>query len=216
MNKKFKKTITVLFFSLIFIVIFSYINVQKIMNRPLDSSDTKLIPFEIKQGQSVKEIASNLEKGKLINGSDFFRFYLWENHLSSRLRAGTYNISPSMTIAKMVEIFSMGENGIKSNESKVILTEGSTNAEILVKLKEAGAISGNENFDDADIDLSKYDFLSDKPASSNLQGYLFPDTYNFFKGSPLKDITEKMLTNFDKKITDEMRNDIAAQNKKPL
>jgi UPF0755 protein len=212
MKRKFL-AIAVLVFLLCAVIIFSYIGIRRNIDRPVDASNTQAVAFEIKQGQSVKEISGQLEKDKLITGSDFFRIYLWQNNLGSRLKAGTYEISPSMTIAQIVKIFTGGEIGLKSNETRVIVTEGFSNSEIFDALKKADAISGDESFDDVSIDFSKYDFLADKPATSGLQGYLFPDTYNFFKGSALEDVTEKMLDNFDKKLTPSMRMEIKRQGK---
>ena len=45
----------------------------------------------------------------------------------------------------------------------------------------------------------KHEFLEDKlPPSQNwLEGYLFPDTYTFYKnGDAVKDVINKMLNNF--------------------
>lgn len=48
---------------------------------------------------------------------------------------------------------------------------------------------------------------------SSLEGYLFPDTYRVFATSTPGEVIVKMLDNFDRKITAEMRSDIAAQDK---
>ena len=51
-----------------------------------------------------------------------------------------------------------------------------------------------------------YTFLADKPKGlpSRLEGYLFPDTYKFYCGGDPKAVVEKMLKNFDNKMTDEL------------
>lgn len=65
----------------------------------------------------------------------------------------------------------------------------------------------------------KYNFLSDKPKYYSLEGYLFPDTYRIYASSTpeasstLAEALDKMLTNFDKKLTAKMRQDIAAQDR---
>jgi UPF0755 protein len=63
-------------------------------------------------------------------------------------------------------------------------------------------------------DLSeKFSFLKDKPSYYSLEGFLFPDTYRVYEDASAADIVDKMLTNFDKKLTPQMRTDIAAQGK---
>ncbi len=57
----------------------------------------------------------------------------------------------------------------------------------------------------------EYSFLEDKPKYYGLEGYLFPDTYRIYASSSVTEVIEKMLANFDKKLTPKMRKDIEAQ-----
>lgn len=57
----------------------------------------------------------------------------------------------------------------------------------------------------------KFDFLKDKPGYYSLEGYLFPDTYRVFSGASADEIVNKILENFDRKLSKKMREDIAAQ-----
>ncbi|MCF7860011.1 endolytic transglycosylase MltG [Patescibacteria group bacterium] len=64
------------------------------------------------------------------------------------------------------------------------------------------------------VDYSaEFSFLDDKPDNRGLEGYLYPDTYRIFASSSPADLVEKMLSNFDQKLTDKMRADIKAQGK---
>lgn len=60
---------------------------------------------------------------------------------------------------------------------------------------------------------SKFTFLADKPKYYGLEGYLFPDTYRIYASSTVSDVIDKMLSNFDKKLTPKMRADIKTQGK---
>ncbi len=60
---------------------------------------------------------------------------------------------------------------------------------------------------------TEFSFLSDKPKYYGLEGYLFPDTYRIYASSTVTEVIEKMLSNFDKKLTPQMRADIKAQGK---
>jgi len=60
---------------------------------------------------------------------------------------------------------------------------------------------------------TQFSFLEDKPKYYGLEGYLFPDTYRIYASSTVTEVIEKMLTNFDKKLTTQMRADIKAQGK---
>ncbi|MEI6529437.1 MAG: endolytic transglycosylase MltG [Candidatus Falkowbacteria bacterium] len=60
---------------------------------------------------------------------------------------------------------------------------------------------------------TQYSFLADKPKYYGLEGYLFPDTYRVYASSTVTDIIEKMLDNFNEKLTPKMRADIKVSGK---
>jgi len=62
-------------------------------------------------------------------------------------------------------------------------------------------------------DTAKFSFLASKPVNLDLEGYLYPDTYRVFASSTAEEIITKMLSNFDKKLTPQMRADIKASGK---
>jgi len=62
-------------------------------------------------------------------------------------------------------------------------------------------------------DTAKFSFLASKPANLDLEGYLYPDTYRVFASSAAEEIITKMLSNFDKKLTPQMRADIKTSGK---
>jgi UPF0755 protein len=65
------------------------------------------------------------------------------------------------------------------------------------------------------LDFSdRFSFLEDKPENRGLEGYLYPDTYRIYAASSTPaDLIEKMLLNFDKRLTPQMRADITKQGK---
>jgi len=213
MQKKSLFDAAIFVFLSLAIVFSTFVIVTRKINRPVNAQDTKTIAFEVKQGQGVWTIADGLEKAGLINGSDYFKIYLWQTKLGSKLKAGKYEFSPSMTIAQIVKTLTEGENGLRSNEARVVIPEGTTNDQILETLKTSGTISGNKDYSQLQLDSSKYDFLKNKPEEADLQGFLFPDTYNFFKNSSLENVTIEMLDNFDQKLTPEMRDEIKKHDK---
>ncbi|MBN2854184.1 endolytic transglycosylase MltG [Patescibacteria group bacterium] len=59
----------------------------------------------------------------------------------------------------------------------------------------------------------EFDFLKSKPENLSLEGYLFPDTYRVFASSSPEEIVYRLLNNFDKKLSQEMRAEIKRQGK---
>ncbi len=216
MNKK-KLILTFIIFvlSLVLIMAGSYFYMQHIIEKPYNIKDSAKREFIIQNGQSVEQIAVNLENEGFITGKDFFKIYVLREKLASGLQAGSYELSPSMTIAQMTNLFIGGK--IKGNEVWVVIPEGLSNKEIDKKLAENGLIKEKEfiNFDNniKQVFLSRYEFLSDMPSDTGLQGYYFPDTYKYYNNSSTEEIAAKMLDNFDLKLTDDLRGEIKKQNK---
>ena len=213
-KKKIIVIISILVFTMFVISIASFVYVQNIINEPHDINSNIKKEFVIKSGDSVQEIAANLQSRNLISDMDFFKFYVWQKKISSNLQAGNYELSPSMSIPEIANLFIEGK--IKSNEISITIPEGFSNKEIDSRLAENGLIEkeGFINFNKTNnLDLSSYEFLQDKPENAGLQGYYFPDTYEYYKDSSLEDITKKMLDNFNKKLSPGLRDEIEKQNK---
>jgi|SRR3989344_2257772 len=100
---------------------------------------------------------------------------------------------------------------IISNEVAVTIPEGFNLKQIENRLVEIKLAKPN--------DLANFEFsgnqppiLSDKPKTSSLEGYLFPDTYRFFKDATLSDVVGKMVGNLNNKLTSDLR--LAIKNSK--
>jgi UPF0755 protein len=61
----------------------------------------------------------------------------------------------------------------------------------------ATPVSGAQEIDG----LDNFEFLRDRPDSATLEGYLFPDTYRLPQNASARDLIERMLANFDAKVT---------------
>lgn len=188
-----------------------------------DSQET--IIFSVEKGQGSKEISIKLEQQSLIKSGPLFRLYALHRGVAGKLQAGDYLLSPAMTIPEIVNKFVTGD----VIKEKITIVEGWNLGDIEEYLKRKGIIQGEELFaltgyprmgDKSSPsailpkDFSEeFDFLKDKPKNMGLEGYFFPDTYEIVKGENLEALVRKILKNFDKKLTPELRNDIERQGK---
>ena len=155
----------------------------------------------------------------------FFRIYVLAKGVAGELKAGEYKLSPTMNIPEIVNKLVSGE-GIKR---KITIIEGWNLRDIAWYFENKGMFMAEEFFEIAGfpmIDYSqntdlprpkdfsqKYDFLKDKPKNLSLEGYLFPDTYEISSEEHLEQIIGKMLANFGKKLTPNLRKETAKQGK---
>jgi UPF0755 protein len=56
-----------------------------------------------------------------------------------------------------------------------------------------------------DPSFNRFDFVNSRPAGTTLEGYLFPDTYRVPQITPVRDIIDLMLVNFDRRVPKGMR-----------
>lgn len=128
-----------------------------------------------------------------------------------------YKVAPTRSQVFLDKIFGRQPEPdpiVYQEEKTVRIPEGSNNKEIINILVTAGLLTEEEFLQaQANYPNERFDFLTDRPAGTDLEGYLYPDTYRFFASSTPEDILTRMLSNFDKKLTPELRTEITAQGK---
>ncbi len=185
------------------------------LNSPVDKNAGEQI-FLVNSGETIEQTADDLKKDNLIKSVFYFKYIIDRGHLN--IKAGEYLISSKLSTKEIIKILTSGE--ALSQETTIRIIEGWNLKDIggyleknnIVSLKDFFGLSG-ARLDSWKFNFSKPDFLSDAPDSANLEGYLFPDTYKIFKNAAAGEIVLKMLSNFGKKLTAEMRQEIKRQNK---
>lgn len=178
---------------------------------PKDSQNTEKRLFEVNQGQGLLTISENLAKEKLIKNKLFFQIYIILKGQIKKLQAGTYSLSPAMNIRDIGQKISQGEN-IKI---KITIPEGFTIEQIQNEFNSKLDTELNSNIKSQNLESFKneFAFLDETPNNTTLEGFLFPDTYFFEPDIQEIEIVKIFLRNFDKKLTEELRQEITKQGK---
>lgn len=182
--------------------------------------------FGISAGQSVNQISSHLKEQGIIKSMFVFESYVWFKKFGSKMQIGEYEIAPRTPISKLVRDFTAL---LEQRERKITIPEGWTVRDIGFHLKNLGIAQVEElqelvGFQAADYrknrefpklkDFSaEFNFLADKSKYLGLEGYLFPDTYRIRANASVEDVARKMLDNFGKKFTPELRAEVLRQKK---
>ena len=169
--------------------------------------------FLIKKGESIREIAAKLESQNLIKNDFFFLFYSFLGGDSRKLQAGEYLVSSSQNIPEITRKFVKGE----VIKEKITVVEGWNLRDIGWYFENNGIFQAEEilelvGFPGKDFS-NEFNFLEDKPKNLGLEGYLFPDTYEIDKEEGVEEVIRKMLRNFDRKLTLDLREEIEKQGK---
>lgn len=173
-----------------------------------ENPDCHYQKFEIKTNQTTSDIAENLKKAGLIRSDFAFKTYLKLSSKSAKIKAGTYSLRANLSAKEIVEQM---EKGVASSEVfNLTVLPGETLKEIKQKLIKLGYLS--EQIDTAL--LKKYDSpvlkgLYDsegkltnpaQPANVALEGYLYGETYQFYKGETVEHIFETMINQLNSVI----------------
>ncbi len=175
------------------------------------ASENKTIT--IPDGATIQSIAVILEKEKLIVNKWAFVLYARFSDSGKTLKAGTYTIAPHLTIPDIVVLLSQGKS---KRRDKIITFPEGWRIEQMAERLTAHGFDGDAFEKIArtppEYIRAQFSFLKDLPEDASLEGYLFPDTYNFLPETAPEDIIVTMLKNFDRKFTKEMRDHIAQFN----
>lgn len=169
------------------------------------SSQINYQTYEIESNNLI-EITDFLKEEGLIRNKFAFYISAQLTGTSGKIGKGKYELSPSMTTLEIINV--LETDGIKEdNTIMVTIPEGYTVEKIATLLYENKVIYDKEIFLDLcktgtkfknNSALTGVDFdINDESIKYILEGYLFPDTYEFYLNSSSEDVINKMLNKFD-------------------
>lgn len=171
---------------------------------PVAKTDIKVINVEIPQGSSTTKIAQILYDNGLIRDELVFRINAKLLGMDGNLKAGKYTLSNGLTPEEILQALQKG--GITRATTKFTIPEGYELDEIADRLSSMGLVDADKFIDltsTPDNFVSEYPFLDMVPQDLNLEGYLYPDTYEVYVDSTEEEIIKKMLDKF-KEVYDEL------------
>ena len=153
----------------------------------------------INRGASLSKIAIQLYSGQIISDKDHFLWTAKLLGLGNKMQAGKYSLSPFMSNYALLSQLSSGH----STQERVTIVEGATAQGIALLLSEKLHINAQRFLsivNDSSI-VSKFGF--DAPS---LEGYLFPETYQFNWGVSELEIIQTLVGEFKNQINEKTIN----------
>jgi UPF0755 protein len=171
--------------------------------------DTARVAVIVDKGMGPNAIARLLvEKGIIANETRFVRYLRFIAKKSSALKAGEYLLSPSMTGNAIIEELSTG----RVAEQRFTVREGLRKEEIARIIADAGFGTVDEVLREMNSPARVRAFGvpavgagGQKEIPGGIEGYLFPDTYQFPKGTKPGVILDRMRARLDEIVDDKMR-----------
>ena len=186
---------------LIFIILFYTLSLT-----PVNRKSNKDVLFLVNDGDATSTVINNLKEEKLIKNKFTAKMYVRLHHYSAQ--KGTYKLSQKMSAKSIFKAINDGKT--EKEDITVTFVEGKRLTNYAETISKSFGFDYDEvmnTFDDKTYInelINKYSFLTTDILNESiyhpLEGYLFPDTYTFYKTSTIKDIIEKMLDNTEIKL----------------
>ncbi len=165
-------------------------------------SDEKLT-VTLSDSDNVESIAKMLQEKGVIKYAWLFEFYCDFTDSNEKMDPGTYVISYNFDYHALVS--GMRATSPHRTTVRVTISEGRTAAQIFALMEKNNVCSAKELAECAANYEFDYWFLEDIPygEENRLEGFLFPDTYDFYENDDPERVIGKLLSNFNKKFSEE-------------
>lgn len=167
----------------------------------------------ITKTDTLDTVADKLHRAGLINYPGLFKLYGKLSDIMDDLSIGTYELNTLYDYHALSS--AMSEKPAMRVTVDVTIPEGYTCAQIFALLEEKEVCTAQELEEYASTsEFADYWFLEGTPRGSKycLEGFLFPDTYEFYVDSDAKEVYIKLLAAFDYRFTDTMKEKLTTLN----
>lgn len=172
------------------------------------------VEITIPENVTQEQLTDILVQSHTIERPEFFSIYCALTTDIDYFKPGDYTVRTNLDYEELINELQAGPD--LGDEIKIMFPEGLTVIELAKLLEENGISSSDEIleacnstlFDEAFTDVAAIDNVDER--YYKLEGYLFPDTYEFFEKDTAEAVLKRFLRNFETRLDDDMRRDIKA------
>ncbi|MGO5065914.1 endolytic transglycosylase MltG [Clostridium sp. LCP25S3_F8] len=193
-----KNRLIILLMAIVLLVAVGFVSIKyydrKILKAPLKSKGNEVVDISVDKDQNLDDVIEKMDKEGKIKSKRILKSYIKKVQASQKVVAGEYVFSSNLNAYDL--LLNLKEGIYDNRPVKVTIPEGYNIDEIGNKLEKQGIIK-KEDFIKSIKEYKTPSFIKvDKNRKYPLEGYLFPDTYEFFKGMPGDKIIDKMINRF--------------------
>jgi len=167
------------------------------------ASQDEPVDVQVPQNFTLEGITDMLYEAGLIRHKALFTFYAEYSNAIDKISPGSYILNMNYDYRALVQGMT-ARAGVRV-ETSVTIPEGYTLAQIFALLDAEGVCSAEELWEAATYHDFNFHFLQRDTIGNRLrlEGFLFPDTYNFFMDSTPQQALLRMLREFNRRFTEE-------------
>ncbi len=202
-SKMKKKQFTKIFISILIVLGLLGVGVSSFvyqLTQPI-ATEQDVVAFEVTPGQSLRSVAEALKANDLVRSTTYVRYVANNNDLTA-IKAGIFRLDRSWTVLEILETLNDGSKTVP-DQVRVTLPEGFWAKDIAKRMSENTNVSAEELLDLWNNEafvlemIDRYSFLSAEVINPQvrvyLEGYLFPETYDFYASTTPRAITIRLL-----------------------
>ena len=177
--------------------------------------EEQIVSVTVEETDTLDDIAQKLQNAGLIRYPELFKAYGTLTDAREDISAGTFSLNTIYDYMALVN--HMASHSSSREVVKVTIPEGYTCEQMFTLLEEKGVCKAEYLREYAATgELDQYWFLEgvERGTANCLEGFLFPDTYQFYTNDSAANVIEKLLDGFDYRFSDDHRAAIDALNVK--
>ena len=157
----------------------------------------------------IDYVADELKSAGLIQYKWLFKLFCKISNADTKIEPGEYTLKSTYDYRALIR--KMQKDSGSAATVKVTIPEGFTMSQIFYRLEEYGVCSYEDLMEAAANENYEYSFLAgtEPGDASRLEGFLFPDTYEFYKSMSAASAINKFLQNFYGKMSVDMEKQVA-------
>ena len=175
--------------------------------------EDKVVTVTIYESDTIEDVTDKLYDAGLIRYPGLFKLYADLAVDEGEIDPGIWDLNTRYDYHALVN--SMNTSSTRSIIEDLLIPEGYTCQQIFDLLEENKVCTAKDlEAYAASGELKEYWFLEgvERGKANSLEGFLFPDTYDFYKNSSPREVLEKLLDNFNYRFSEEMQAQISTLN----
>ena len=161
--------------------------------------------IEVTADDTVSTIADKLEDAGLIQYKWFFKLFASVADAKDKIGTGTYELNTDMDYRALIVGMHNSSGNLNSDTVRITIPEGYTVSQIIHLMAEKGVNTEENLLEAAKTASFSYEYINNNSEDiSRLEGYLFPDTYDFYLNEKPANALNRLIKNFDSKLDDDL------------
>ena len=161
--------------------------------------------IEVTADDTVSTIADKLEDAGLIQYKWFFKLFASVADAKDKIGTGTYELNTDMDYRALIVGMHNSSGNLNSDTVRITIPEGYTVSQIIHLMAEKGVNTEENLLEAAKTASFNYEYINNNSEDiSRLEGYLFPDTYDFYLNEKPANALNRLIKNFDSKLDDDL------------